>query len=77
MLMVADVQDIIKRHQAQIITSLKDPDIRLTLLSCSMLNLSTLFLLIHLHNKEAICSPKVSLLELLNFVVYLIEGCHT
>jgi AP-2 complex subunit alpha len=31
MLMVTDVQDIIKRHQAQIITSLKDPDIRLTL----------------------------------------------
>lgn len=29
MLMVTDVQDIIKRHQAQIITSLKDPDIRL------------------------------------------------
>ena len=29
MLMVSDVQDIIKRHQAQIITSLKDPDIRL------------------------------------------------
>jgi AP-2 complex subunit alpha len=28
MLLVADVQDIIKRHQAQIITSLKDPDIR-------------------------------------------------
>ncbi|KAM7256730.1 hypothetical protein ACFE04_012471 [Oxalis oulophora] len=27
MLMVADVHDIIKRHQAQIITSLKDPDI--------------------------------------------------
>ncbi|XP_043724964.1 AP-2 complex subunit alpha-1-like [Telopea speciosissima] len=27
MLMVADVQDIIKRHQAQIIASLKDPDI--------------------------------------------------
>ncbi|XVF69077.1 hypothetical protein PTKIN_Ptkin11bG0051800 [Pterospermum kingtungense] len=27
MLMVADVQEIIKRHQAQIITSLKDPDI--------------------------------------------------
>uniref|UniRef100_A0A2C9VYG3 AP-2 complex subunit alpha n=1 Tax=Manihot esculenta TaxID=3983 RepID=A0A2C9VYG3_MANES len=27
MLMVADVQDIIKRHQAQITTSLKDPDI--------------------------------------------------
>ncbi|KAK4482677.1 hypothetical protein RD792_009842 [Penstemon davidsonii] len=27
MLMVAEVQDIIKRHQAQIITSLKDPDI--------------------------------------------------
>ncbi|KAH9321816.1 hypothetical protein KI387_016455, partial [Taxus chinensis] len=27
MLMVADVQDSIKRHQAQIITSLKDPDI--------------------------------------------------
>ncbi|XP_043704839.1 AP-2 complex subunit alpha-1-like [Telopea speciosissima] len=27
MLMVADVQDIIKRHQSQIITSLKDPDI--------------------------------------------------
>lgn len=31
MLMVTDVQDIIKRHQAQIITSLKDPDIRLTI----------------------------------------------
>nr|GMC60985.1 AP-2 complex subunit alpha-2 [Ipomoea batatas] len=29
MLMVTDVQDIIKRHQPQIITSLKDPDIRL------------------------------------------------
>ncbi|KAL6202901.1 hypothetical protein ACLB2K_026605 [Fragaria x ananassa] len=28
MLMVTDVQDIIKRHQAQIITSLKDPDVR-------------------------------------------------
>lgn len=28
MLMVTDVQEIIKRHQAQIITSLKDPDIR-------------------------------------------------
>ncbi|VAI11768.1 unnamed protein product [Triticum turgidum subsp. durum] len=27
MLLVTDVQDIIKRHQAQIITSLKDPDI--------------------------------------------------
>ncbi|CAN1252628.1 AP-2 complex subunit alpha-2 [Linum perenne] len=27
MLMVTDVQDIIKKHQAQIITSLKDPDI--------------------------------------------------
>ncbi|KAI3461338.1 hypothetical protein Pfo_018001 [Paulownia fortunei] len=27
MLMVTDMQDIIKRHQAQIITSLKDPDI--------------------------------------------------
>jgi len=32
MLMVTDVQDIIKRHQAQIITSLKDPDIRLPVL---------------------------------------------
>lgn len=31
MLMVTDVQEIIKRHQAQIITSLKDPDIRLNL----------------------------------------------
>uniref|UniRef100_A0A2P2MSX9 AP-2 complex subunit alpha n=1 Tax=Rhizophora mucronata TaxID=61149 RepID=A0A2P2MSX9_RHIMU len=30
MLMVTDVPDIIKRHQAQIITSLKDPDIRLS-----------------------------------------------
>lgn len=29
MFMITDVQDIIKRHQAQIITSLKDPDIRL------------------------------------------------
>ncbi|THG04210.1 hypothetical protein TEA_024470 [Camellia sinensis var. sinensis] len=28
MLMVSDVQDIIKRYQSQIITSLKDPDIR-------------------------------------------------
>ncbi|KAI8016524.1 hypothetical protein LOK49_LG05G02017 [Camellia lanceoleosa] len=28
MLLVTDVQDIIKRHQSQIITSLKDPDIR-------------------------------------------------
>lgn len=29
MLMVTDVQDVIKKHQSQIITSLKDPDIRL------------------------------------------------
>ena len=28
MLLVTDVQDIIRRHQAQIVTSLKDPDIR-------------------------------------------------
>lgn len=28
MFMITDVQDIIKRHQSQIITSLKDPDIR-------------------------------------------------
>jgi AP-2 complex subunit alpha len=28
MLLVADVADSIKKHQAQIITSLKDPDIR-------------------------------------------------
>lgn len=28
MLLVTDVQDSIKRHQAQIISSLKDPDIR-------------------------------------------------
>lgn len=34
MLMVTDVQDIIKRHQAQIITSLKDPDIRFNLKLC-------------------------------------------
>uniref|UniRef100_A0A804MJD3 Uncharacterized protein n=1 Tax=Zea mays TaxID=4577 RepID=A0A804MJD3_MAIZE len=30
MLLVTDVQDIIRRHQAQIITSLKDSDIRKT-----------------------------------------------
>lgn len=40
MLMVSDVQDIIKRHQAQIITSLKDPDIRL--------NLSALYCFVYL-----------------------------
>lgn len=34
MLMVTDVQDIIKRHQSQIITSLKDPDIRFTITIC-------------------------------------------
>lgn len=34
MLMVTDVQDIIRRHQAQIITSLKDPDIRLYYVQC-------------------------------------------
>ena len=39
MLMVTDVQDIIKRHQAQIITSLKDPDIRLHLLSYMLTSL--------------------------------------
>lgn len=37
MLMVTDVQDIIKRHQAQIITSLKDPDIRLNFMSSMIL----------------------------------------
>lgn len=37
MLMVTDVQDIIKRHQAQIITSLKDPDIRLIWSLCVFL----------------------------------------
>lgn len=39
MLMVTDVQDIIKRHQAQIITSLKDPDIRLHLLAYILISL--------------------------------------
>lgn len=39
MLMVTDVQDIIKRHQAQIITSLKDPDIRLHVLSYTLTSL--------------------------------------
>lgn len=33
MLMITDAQDIIKKHQPQIITSLKDPDIRLILFS--------------------------------------------
>lgn len=37
MLMVTDVQDIIKRHQAQIITSLKDPDIRFIIFPKSIL----------------------------------------
>lgn len=36
MLMVTDVQDIIKRHQAQIITSLKDPDIRCVIICNSL-----------------------------------------
>jgi AP-2 complex subunit alpha len=34
MLLVTDVQDIIRRHQAQIITSLKDPDIRFDSVPC-------------------------------------------
>ncbi|KAI0514317.1 hypothetical protein KFK09_010352 [Dendrobium nobile] len=37
MLMVADVQDIIKRHQTQIITSLKDPDISIRRRSLDLL----------------------------------------
>lgn len=37
MLMVTDVQDIIKRHQAQIITSLKDPDISIRRRSLDLL----------------------------------------
>ncbi|KAG0448849.1 hypothetical protein HPP92_027635 [Vanilla planifolia] len=37
MLMVSDVQDIIKRHQAQIITSLKDPDISIRRRSLDLL----------------------------------------
>ena len=47
MLMVTDVQDIIKRHQAQIITSLKDPDIRLHVLSCVLKSL-ILYIIIEL-----------------------------
>lgn len=43
MLMVTDVQDVIKKHQSQIITSLKDPDIRLVFyhLSISLFGLWT------------------------------------
>ncbi|PKA56037.1 AP-2 complex subunit alpha-2 [Apostasia shenzhenica] len=37
MLMVTDVQDVIKRHQAQIITSLKDPDISIRRRSLDLL----------------------------------------
>lgn len=36
MLMVTDVQDVIKKHQSQIITSLKDPDIRLVFFTISV-----------------------------------------
>lgn len=43
MLMVTDVQDIIKRHQAQIITSLKDPDIRLVIIIVFVLGRGLLF----------------------------------
>ena len=44
MLMVTDVQDIIKRHQAQIITSLKDPDIRLIWSLCVLVSPISLLL---------------------------------
>lgn len=40
MLMVTDVQDSIKRHQAQIISSLKDPDIRYQPLTPDRLSIS-------------------------------------
>lgn len=52
MLLVVDVQDIIKKHQAQIITSLKDPDIRYffspisTRNLCSHLTLASLLILL-------------------------------
>lgn len=46
MLMVTDVQEIIKRHQAQIITSLKDPDIRLNLILCINPKLMRIFVTI-------------------------------
>jgi len=55
MLMVTDVQDIIKRHQAQIITSLKDPDIRLHVLSYMLTSL-ILYIssLNHLHSERSV-----------------------
>uniref|UniRef100_A0A2P2MSV8 Uncharacterized protein MANES_04G010400 n=1 Tax=Rhizophora mucronata TaxID=61149 RepID=A0A2P2MSV8_RHIMU len=48
MLMVTDVQDNIKRHQAQIITSLKDPDIRLSRLQFLYLSSAGFLLLMHM-----------------------------
>ena len=51
MLMVTDVQDIIKRHQAQIITSLKDPDIRLSFIVFSFHLHLTLMLVGHLRHE--------------------------
>jgi len=53
MLMVTDVHDIIKRHQAQIITSLKDPDIRLNL-SVAFFKCFLFFMLFLMHMSAAL-----------------------
>ena len=54
MLMVTDVHDIIKRHQAQIITSLKDPDIRLNLRVLHFSNVFYFFMLFLMHMSAAV-----------------------
>lgn len=59
MLMVTDVHEIIKRHQAQIITSLKDPDIRSSYLI--PFNKLSSFILLYNFVNHIFISPKYSI----------------
>lgn len=65
MLMVTDVQDIIKRHQAQIITSLKDPDIRLTLSLCRITHYIRSSSVARLLNKDIYSKKNVGIVKLI------------
>jgi len=76
MLMVTDIQDIIKRHQAQIITSLKDPDIRLHVLSY-MLTSFILYIssLNYLHSESSLYLLVAYMFSFIHKVGQLNIGC--
>ena len=75
MLMVTDCQDIIKRHQAQIITSLKDPDIRLNI--CIYMLSAKMIFLIYIYIKFLIQLVALKFCLLLLMMLFPLQYSET